>query len=1153
MRSLEEHLSPQELVSLPESREILASGSREQKELLQHLEGCEFCGDLARDRWALIELGESRVASEEACPETDVWLQYAAGLRQQDSMQLLRHLATCSRCAADLREAMEFMQPAEINVNPAATDSSTELASETAEWQRAMAVRMVEAASTGSSAGRRGSGVSRQRRWPKLFAWIAVPLTAAIAITASIGVWRLVRPSDSRLLALAYNKQRTLVLRIPGALPVPMASGTRGNSSGLREPEELLELRLRAQRALDQAPNSPYWHQILGEIDLLDGDGESARRDLEFAQTTDDKLPNLKNDLAAAWFEMGEKTGNTEDYAQAAELYSQQIHDHSADPSLLYFNRAICWERQNLTRQAVDDLRTALSTERSPAWRKAIQAELSRLSTHSDLTTDDYELALKQVIENLLPHWSNSPNVRAIIVRVAQSGQLHHDRWLLDWIDSPHTSDAAIADQHLASAISAGDEGGAQFSFDDSISSADLYRHAGNKQGLLRAQLAEVYAMQRLGRSRDCLRLAGQIERQIHLGEYSYPVVTGQTLLQDSICRLRMGDFAGARAVLAKALSIAGTAGLTELRINAISMQASLLSAEGMYGAAWQTDALGLGVCLQVQCTPSHEYKLVYHAVGDAEQLGLRLTAVQLMHYAVSLAADSRDVITHAYALETLALVEGRTGDFDLAARAFAEAHRVGYSGNPNAMADLYQAEWLVDEAEIWSRAGRSQKALVALRKSAPAILASDYQPGRVSYYNQLSIAELALGDSADALDSSIAAAREAERSLASLHSMAERQQWIRENAPTYWQLIDVYLRRGEQTAALCAWERFRSAAYASATPFASPERESLLSDKRVIVVARVGDSYIGWLATTKPLKALQTVVLGDRTHLELAANIFYRLCANRDSRIADVSDIGSRLYFAFLQPFARQLVPSLWIELDPSLSMLPLSALKTPDGRWLGELTRITVLPPWWSLDPSSALQEQAINNTMRFAAVTSFAPGTGEDPEVYPIAKLFTAAVVLDGRSSSTKGVLNAISAAQVFHFSGHATSTSGARLILSSAATGTSESLSPDSLSKVRLLRCRLAVLAACDTTASDPDQIETLPDMRNALLVSGAHAVVASNWDVDDSSTNKLMLSFYHQLLGGAAAAEALRIAEQTVRSSPAWQHPFYWAAFEVFTR
>jgi len=1154
MRSLEDHLSPQELVSLPESREILGRGGDEQQRLLQHLESCDSCGALANVRWTVKVLAGSTMASEENCPETDAWLEFAAGLRQDDSAEMLRHAACCGRCAADLKEALELLLPSQVDSATAPSGKPVEgLASASSEWQSVMAARIAAGASAIDQGLPHAASVSKaQWRWPKLSVWLAIPVATALAAIAILVLWRWVHPSDAHLLALAYNKQRILVLRIPGALPVPIASGTRGLTNGLAEPSELLELRLRTQKHLDQTPNSPYWHQILGEINLLEGDGESARRNLEIAQTSDDKLPNLKNDLAAAWFEMGDETGNAEDYAEAAELYSQQIHAQSANSSLLYFNRAICWERQNLNQQAEEDLRAALAAEPSPAWRKAIQAELSRLSAHSALPTDGYETDLNQATENLLPHWSGSSQDRATIARIAELGRQHHDRWLLDWIAAPHTRLTAEADLHLASSLSAADRGEARDSLDEARSAATLYRQRSNRPGLLRAQLAQVYALQRLGRATACIDLAGGIERQPSVGEYAF--IAGQALLQAAICDSRVGALALVQSRLSGARSIADAARLSGLSINVRSMQADLLRLEGLSSAAWQADVDGLAACDMAACAPSIRYKFIYHMVRNAQLLSLPLTAAMLMHTAIDLASGSRDVVTRAYAVETLATLTGLTGEYDTSARNFAEAARIAHAADHSAMIGLYQAEWQVDQADVSNLAGRYRQAMTELGHSASTILASDYQPARIAYFNQLSTAQLALGQSSDALTSALAATHEAEKSLASITSVRDRQQWSRENAPIYWQLIRVYLRIGQDTAALQAWERYRSAPYRSAGLTLPHDSTSFPSSGTVIVLARVGDSYVGWLAAVRPLHALQTVLLGDSYHIERTVRTFYRLCADRNSRILDVSAVGSRLYSLLLQPFAG--IPDsrvLWIDPDPGISMLPFAALPLGEGQWVGESKQVLLLPPWWSLDPSAALENQAIGNTSHFVAINGFAQDQAEESEVNRIASLFSSGTVINGRSESTDRILGAISSATIFHFSGHATGTSGARLFLSSAVTGTAPFLSPDAFVGIRLPQCRLAVLAACNTTAADPDQIEKLPDMRNALLLSGAHAVVASNWDVDDRSTNTIMLSFYHQLLNGSSPAEALRAAEQAARSSPAWQHPFYWAAFEVFTR
>ena len=246
----------------------------------------------------------------------------------------------------------------------------------------------------------------------------------------------------------------------------------------------------------------------MGEIDLLEQDGVSARKNFEIAQTTDEHLPNLQPDLAAAWFEIGDKTGNAEAYAEAAELYSKALHDNPADPALLLYNRALSWERQNLVDNALDDLNSALKVERSASWRKSIEAEIQRIksphvSGNSSLEDDDYETALDSVTRNLLPQWNSSPAARIRIKKVAAVGLRHHDYWLQDWIDAPHTSLSQEADTYLAKAVAEGNIRDAEASLVDARKASVLYRTLKEYPGIYRAKVVEVYDLEKLAPARE--------------------------------------------------------------------------------------------------------------------------------------------------------------------------------------------------------------------------------------------------------------------------------------------------------------------------------------------------------------------------------------------------------------------------------------------------------------------------------------------------------------------------------------------------------------------------------------------------------------------------------------------------------------------------
>src|SRR5439155_13848646 len=61
----------------------------------------------------------------------------------------------------------------------------------------------------------------------------------------------------------------------------------------------------------------------------------------------------------------------------------------------------------------------------------------------------------------------------------------------------------------------------------------------------------------------------------------------------------------------------------------------------------------------------------------------------------------------------------------------------------------------------------------------------------------------------------------------------------------------------------------------------------------------------------------------------------------------------------------------------------------------------------------------------------------------------------------------------------------------------------------------------------------------------LLYAGAQSLLLTLWDVDDSSTAKLMKSFYRSM-PQRSRAQALQAAMLEIRDE--YPHPFYWAPF-----
>lgn len=803
----------------------------------------------------------------------------------------------------------------------------------------------------------------------------------------------------------------------------------------------------------------------------------------------------------------------------------------------------------SITENALADLHAALQLEHSKPWQQAIQAEIERLSSRSATSpTDGYEATLGEVIEKLLPRWNSSSQIRAKIEQTAQLGLRHQAPWLADWVASKHTSTEIDADRHLALAVAASHSGDPGPSLAEAEKVVALYTQSHPNPDLVRAELAELHAFQRLGRAADCLQTAKLLEGNPHV--ITDAVIQAQVLLERGDCVGRSGDLTKAKTDYIQAGLVSLAADLPLTHINAIAAQAEALQTMGKTSSAWQLEVSGMQTCVQIVCPLRQQYSLLYNMVQSAQILGQSHVAVELMHTAEKLAGASGSVNLHAFAAEILGTFAGRTGDYKESDTAFAQAYALAQTSHPPA---LYRAVWQTDQAEISSRRGDSTSALRLLNESGSTIRSSDYIPGRINFFEQKAVAEMALGRRSDALADARLSVAEAERSLSSLHSSFERQEWVRENTDVYAALISVYLRSGDSTSALRAWERFRSAPYTNES-LVNGGNETQPVTAHALVIARVGEQYIGWLVNAGTLEVLRTATLGDRAHLHQSAITFYHLCADQESNLTDVHNLGKDLDTNLFEPLTEKTTGSahLWIDLDPSLSMLPLQALTTAAGDWLGDVAQLTILPPWWSLDPASALTESSIRSSAHMVIFNGFADAPTKDSEATALMQLFPHVTSLDGTAITPATALKAMSSAELFHFAGHAESSSGAKLLLSRTV-DSGFSLTPEALSTIRLSGCRLAVLAACNTVAANPDRIEDVRTIRNALLLDGAHAVIASYWDVDDHSTQSLMTTFYKQLVSGLHPSQALQIAQQSIRSTAGWQHPYFWASFQTFTR
>jgi CHAT domain len=152
--------------------------------------------------------------------------------------------------------------------------------------------------------------------------------------------------------------------------------------------------------------------------------------------------------------------------------------------------------------------------------------------------------------------------------------------------------------------------------------------------------------------------------------------------------------------------------------------------------------------------------------------------------------------------------------------------------------------------------------------------------------------------------------------------------------------------------------------------------------------------------------------------------------------------------------------------------------------------------------------------------------------------------------GGNVTGKRVLRALATASIVHIAGHG------RLAAADGFVSSLDMANYETLRAADLLgrrcRARLVVLSGCQTGAGERRPGDEVVGFSRALLLSGAHSILASLWPVPDASTRDLVLRFYQALAGDPAMslAEALRKAVRHIRADQGYSHLYHWGGFAL---
>jgi CHAT domain-containing protein/tetratricopeptide (TPR) repeat protein len=187
---------------------------------------------------------------------------------------------------------------------------------------------------------------------------------------------------------------------------------------------------------------------------------------------------------------------------------------------------------------------------------------------------------------------------------------------------------------------------------------------------------------------------------------------------------------------------------------------------------------------------------------------------------------------------------------------------------------------------------------------------------------------------------------------------------------------------------------------------------------------------------------------------------------------------------------------------------------------------------------------------------------PSTGvEAREIVDLVNDPSKTLVLIGPDASRVRVTTApLDEYRILHFATHALADSQdpalATLALSrwdDAGNPIDGSLRLYDITQMRL-NADLVVLSGCDTSLGREIAGEGPIGLSQAFLRSGAKSVIATLWQVPDTSTALLMREFYRHLLGNQRdAATALQLAQDHIRRQAKWSDPYFWAGFQLISK
>jgi CHAT domain-containing protein len=987
--------------------------------------------------------------------------------------------------------------------------------------------------------------------------------------------------------AAAFADRRTIVMRLSSAAYSqykPFPTELSGNDS--REidvmPPELTRASSAASENLQKDKVDPQWLQVQGRTLLwatTSASLEKAEKDFERARSEGLATPSLEIDLAASYYERDSRATEHPNLQRSLNLLNEVLSKpklSSEDKASALFNLAIAYEKTQAWDLAAATWEKYLEVDSSSGWANEARqhlkdakakisgsgpsrlispgAFLQRMQTAAIQVEDYQDIAVSSWLADAVGK-KDEESLRAARSLGETLKQKHSDPWLADMLSLLQVQDLPALSS-LASAIEKNGQGNHGDALREALAAAHVFEAHGNRAGEFRARIEEVNAARRILNGSECMARAGPLSSR--LAHTSYQWLKARLSLEIAECGNLLGTFAESDAHLQTSRQIAKQFDFPQLELRDIGISAGNKHLRGNCNESWRESVDGLGVYWEKsQSSPGRLYQFYSVMFQCAMEEGSLYAGEAFLRHAIavrnSLAEKNRTIEGILRLRLANALVARKADDEATQERKQAAAliDRKLLPKRFDLTLELEQAEFQLDHED-------ANGALATLEPVRAALAEKPDSFFSLRFNQTLGNTLLKLGRLNEAEEAYEKGIRTAEASLDDIKDWNERLQWLHATDETYRGLVRVLIEQRRPEDALERWELYRSRALVQARvegvqstdgkptrTMSSADQQSRSSPDPRLVYANFNDGIHIWLLQGQSIRSYW--VREPKEEVEGTIREFVEKCAMHSSKLNEVQQLGLKLFSFMVQPVIKDLAPSgnVSVELDQEAYNLPMEALWTPDGHYLGEKYSLIYSPGAW--------MEKALRAPVHFNGHESLllidashAPGAGHlpglDAQKEAITRLFAHTHIVDTTKVPWLQAQPLVATSDVIHYMGHGRPDgSGTKLDYEAE-----HPLRVKDFSPVLLRRTQMVVLAACSGAAGRENGFADTNNLVHAFFEAGVPTVIASHWNVDSQYTSLLVISFYRHLRNNETVARAMYNARiEVMHDNP---HPYFWAGF-----